>query len=257
MEPIHHFKIIAFVVVAAMGLMAGLYPLRNGKLSARMLSLGNAAAAGVFLGAGLIHLLGDAVERWGGVLGIDYPIAYLVAGIGFLAVLALEKVALSGKEAAGVADAARGDEASPYLLAVVLSIHSIIAGISLGVEGAGAASSALLFAILAHKGSAAFALGNSLAGAGVLSSKAIKIVTIFAFSTPLGILLGAGLDHILESRAEHVFEAVFDSLAAGTFIYVCTMDVLAETFEEEGSRSLKVILATAGFGLMAVVALWT
>jgi zinc transporter 1/2/3 len=61
----------------------------------------------------------------------------------------------------------------------------------------------------------------------------------------------------LESRAEHLFEAVFDSLAAGTFLYVCTMDVLADSFEDEGSRLLKVILATTGFGLMAVIALWT
>ncbi len=244
-------------VVAATGLIGGLYPLRSGRLNARLLSLGDAAAAGIFLGAGLIHLLGDAVERWGDVLTTDYPIAYLVAGLGFLGVLALEKVTLAGKEADRVADAARGDDTGAYLLAVVLSVHSVIAGVSLGVEATSAASFALLLAILAHKGSAAFALGNSLSSAQVPGARATRIVTIFAFSTPFGIVLGSVLDHILESRAEHLFEATFDSLAAGTFLYVCTMNVLAENFSEPGSALHKVAMATAGFALMAIVAMWT
>lgn len=257
MEAIYHFKLISFVSIALVGLVGGYYPLRRKIRSTRMLSLGDSAAAGIFLGAGLIHLLGDSVERWEEVLEIEYPVAYLVAGIGFLVVLTLEKAVLEGKSFAPDGSSNSGQKMSAYMLGIVLSIHSIIAGISLGVEATGVVSLALLVAILAHKGSAAFALSNSLVSSGVEKRKAKRIILFFAFTTPFGILVGGGMDYVLQARAEHIFEAIFDSLAAGTFIYVSTLDVMAKTFSEKGSRGLKVILVTAGFGLMALVGIWT
>ena len=62
------------------------------------LSTGNAFAGGIFLGAGLLHMLPNSIENFGKLqLNIDYPFAALIAGIGFVFVLFLEKVLIRGK----------------------------------------------------------------------------------------------------------------------------------------------------------------
>lgn len=54
-----------------------------------------------------------------------------------------------------------------YALLIVLSIHSIIAGMALGTETAIVGAVVILVAILAHKGTEAFALGVSLLRGGL------------------------------------------------------------------------------------------
>lgn len=53
-----------------------------------------------------------------------------------------------------------------------------------------------------------------------------------------------------------MFEAVFDSLAGGTFIYVATFGVLKEEFSTPDSLGLKYVAAIAGAVLIAVVSVW-
>lgn len=74
--------------------------------------------------------------------------------------------------------------------------------------------------------------------------------------TPLGLLVGAGLSDALESDIAIELEAIFDGLAGGTFIYVATMDVIGRTFEQRHHRWGKYAAIAAGFGLMAVLAIW-
>ena len=78
----------------------------------------------------------------------------------------------------------------PLVLLVVLSIHSVIAGIALGIETELAASLLVMIAILSHKGSAAFALIVSVQAAGADRRRLLRVLTIFVVMTPLGILLG-------------------------------------------------------------------
>lgn len=96
-------KLLAIVVIWLIGLVAGLWPVLIGARTPhdRFFSLGNALAGGVFLGAGLIHLLPDAIDSYRAVLGpdLDYPLASLVCAAGFLLVLLIEKVLLRGDEA--------------------------------------------------------------------------------------------------------------------------------------------------------------
>ncbi|MGE5186640.1 MAG: hypothetical protein ACM31C_31515 [Acidobacteriota bacterium] len=53
------------------------------------------------------------------------------------------------------------------------------------------------------------------------------------------------------------FEGIFDSLAAGTFLYIAMLDIIRTEFEVRGDRWQKWSLASAGFATMAVLALWT
>ena len=74
--------------------------------------------------------------------------------------------------------------------------------------------------------------------------------------TPLGIGLGLGFDAILTGRADQGFETLFDSLAAGTFLYIAALDIIQEEFFDPAGRWPKFILLAFGLGLMALIALW-
>jgi solute carrier family 39 (zinc transporter), member 1/2/3 len=259
---IHHYQLIFIAAILATGLFAGLTPALTGAAGRyeRFFSLGNALGGGVFLGAGLIHLLPDAIDNFSGLLGpdFDYPLASLICAAGFLLILLIEKVIVGGDEERLAAEASRSDDAMlPYVLALVLSVHSLIAGMALGAESQLATSVALFIAIIAHKGVAAFALGVSLERGAVRRSRSIGIVTLFSVMTPLGILAGAGLGALLSGAAEHWFEGTFDALAAGTFLYVAVVDIIGGEFSLRKDLWAKFMMVLTGLALMALVAVWT
>lgn len=252
------FKLFSIPIIYACGLLGGIIPARL-KLSRhgqRRLTLGNAFSGGVFLGAGLLHMLVDAQEYFGLLVGADgFPFASLVCGMGFFLVLLLEKAVLRGSEDVGRMSKER--PVYPFVLCFILSVHSIIAGVSLGLEGTLASSAAILIAIIAHKGTAAFALGTSLEKADFSPSRYIAIIAFFSAMTPLGLVLGTFFSTIFSGKTDIAFEAVFDALAAGTFLYIAIVDIIEEVFQEPHDRWLKTLLIMSGFGLMALIANWT
>ena len=84
-------KLVLLAAVLAAGALGGAIPLsRRGAMSGgRLLGWGNAFAAGIFLGAGLIHMLPDASAAWD-ALGWPYPMAFLLAACGFVLMLLVE-----------------------------------------------------------------------------------------------------------------------------------------------------------------------
>ncbi len=114
----------------------------------------------------------------------------------------------------------------------------------------------ILLAILAHKGFAAFSLGVSFVRGGVSAQAYRRLLLFFACTTPFGLLLGTIASSALSGTTALWFEAVFDSLAAGTFIYVATMDLMHDVFEEVSIRARKYVAAVVGFGLMSLLAIW-
>lgn len=85
---------IAFVlVVVSTALLAGVPVLRRAPVTEAALvshfDFGESLAAGVFLGVGLIHMLGDAALDYAEA-GIVFPLSELVAGLMMLALLAVE-----------------------------------------------------------------------------------------------------------------------------------------------------------------------
>jgi hypothetical protein len=86
------FKLAAVVVIFLIGISSGLLPLRFAVSKGEQLlfSIGNSLAGGIFLGAGLLHLLPDGIEFLSGVS--DYPLAMLIAASSLGVLLFLEKV---------------------------------------------------------------------------------------------------------------------------------------------------------------------
>ncbi len=87
------FKIIAIFLIIFVALLGGrgAFKIKSSKKSSLYFSLGNTFAAGIFLGAGLIHMLPDAVNGFSEVLDSDFPFAPFIASLGFLLILFIER----------------------------------------------------------------------------------------------------------------------------------------------------------------------
>lgn len=226
----------------------------------RLFVLGSLFGAGVFLGAGLIHVLPDSVDLFSRLYPkLDYPVPFGIVALGLIAVLAVDRLGHRLQARSRAVDGEAG-AASAMILLVVLSCHSILAGAALGAEDA-ANSIVLLLAVVAHKGSAAFALTSGLlrvpvAGAPAARKSIWRLLLIFALMTPLGIMLGTGLQELLDGDAARVSEAVFDAFAAATFVYVATLEIIGPEFRSNERSWSKLGALTAGLAVMALVALW-
>jgi len=111
---------------------------------------------------------------------------------------------------------------------------------------------AILIAILSHKGSASFALGLQTNQAHYW-----RRMICFSLMTPIGVFLGGSLIVILQNQNELLFEAIFDALAAGTFLYVALGEILPKEFEELDRPHIKSFSVILGILLMSYLALYT
>lgn len=252
-------KIFSIVFILLAGRLGGFFPLKTADFDSkqRFFSLGAAFSGGIFIGAGLIHMLPDAHEGFSASLkDLDYPLAFLVCALGFMLILLLDRVALGKSGHHAQKDAAHTKENTAYILAVILSVHSVIAGIALGVDGSVTTSVIILLAILSHKSSAAFALAVNLVKSGVAQDTRRKTMNLFTIMTPMGVLIGIVMHHFLLSDNQVLLEAVFDAVAAGTFLYIAILEVIGEEFGSPGDLLLKFACVTGGLGVMGLLAVW-
>lgn len=243
-------KLILTVVVIAIALAAGLPTLaaQRGDFRSRALGWGEAFAAGVFLGAGLIHMLGDADGDFAAA-GLDYPYAPMLCGATMLLLLWLEHFgqrALSGD----------GGTLMPAMAAAMLSLHSLLTGAAFGVSSTVAVTLVIFLAVLAHKGAASFALALELRRGTLERRRALSIFLVFVVMFPVGVAIGQSIE--AASGRHPLVEPVFGSLAAGTFLFFGTLHGLASSpMIARCCNFREFVGALAGFCVMAVVAIWT
>ncbi len=267
-RPMIGVKLALLVALLAAALVCGALPLRRrggaDPGAARLLDWGNACAAGIFLGAGFVHMLPDATDAWQR-LGWSYPIGTLLAAVAIVAMLLFEHVlppedahhALHAPSANrfGPLDSRTGSPRAVYAILTALSIHSLLEGLALGAQRELRSALVIFAAILAHKSVEGFALGVSLARNAMPGARAAALLALFAAATPVGIVVGASVD-VFGGPVRLICEATFLSLAAGTFAYVATLDILREEFHEPSGRFAKWLWVAAGTGVMALLALW-
>jgi len=259
--------------VGGIGVLGTLLPwiLRGRGTSERLLALTDTFAGGVLGGAGLIHLLSGGITNFHTAFpDAGYPLALLLAGVGFLLILLIETMAMtrghSHHAPAGARPPALQHETGfhpdmpttghPVILLIVLSIHSVILGLALGAQSALAGVVVVFVAILAHKSAAGFALGVGYQRAGVSRRRAMPQLSFFSVMTPLGIIAGAGIGLALTGRPDVIFEAIFDSLGAGTFLYISALDIIKTEFDDPHFHGEKWLSTALGFGVMALLAIW-
>lgn len=261
------------LVVLGCGLGGALLPWALGARGSndRALALGDTFAGGVLGGAGLLHLLANGVATFHTTApNVGYPLAFLLAGAGFMVILLIEGVIVAGHPEAmhghrhstsqhEVGWPPRGETRRavyPVILLLVLSVHSVILGLALGAQATLAGALIVFLAIVAHKAMAGFALGVGYRRGGFSIRRAAPQVAFFSLMTPLAIFVGGSVAALLSTHADRLFEATFDSIGAGTFLYIAALDIIRTEFESPQDRWHKWLAASTGFGVMALLALW-
>ena len=105
-----------------------------------------------------------------------------------------------------------------------------------------------------HKSTEGFALGVSLTRNRVEPELAWWLLFGFAAATPFGIAGGAVATRFLDSDWAALFEAVFSAAAAGTFIYIASLDMIGEEFSHGDRPFAKWLSAVTGLALAALLA---
>ena len=243
-----HTKMLSALLILFITLLAGAYPFyHRAKSKILTLPLATAFAQGVFLGAGLIHLLADSSNQFE-QLGVQYPWAFLLAGLTFLLLKSFESFTLNlhpGKLCA-------------LLGTLMLSIHSLLEGAALGLSDNLLMLGIIFVAIMAHKWAAGFALSIQINQSTYGLKPRLFLFLIFALMTPLGIYLGAEISHYLKSNL--LLEPIFNALAAGTFIYLGTSHGVHRIDGElENTRKISLaylLFLILGFAFMGLIAIW-
>lgn len=120
----------------------------------------------------------------------------------------------------------------PILLAIILSIHSILESFSLGAAKEEDTQLSISIAIFAHRIFEAFALGSSCRVAAIELKKAIAGLLIFCFIGPTCVYIGYFVQSIVEGSASKWIEMIFQGIAAGTFLYLSIIEILIPEFAE-------------------------
>ena len=137
----------------------------------------------------------------------------------------------------------------------------MLAGAALGIETTIATFIIIFIAIIAHKGSAAFALGVSMQKSTLNKKAMVKLLLLFSIMTPIGILFGSVLTECLKAAQGRLAEAIFNAIAAGTFIYIAAFHSINNTCtcEKHGhvsTTALRLISFAFGLIVMALIAIY-
>ena len=141
----------------------------------------------------------------------------------------------------------------PFLLAALFSVHSLIAGLALGVHTELDQSAiATSIAIISHKFVEAIAVGANFIKENVQTKKAVAVILLYSCMTPIGILLGMAVTEALQGPQVILSESIASSLGAGSFIYLA----FHEMSEFHSSPITKIGLFLLGFFSMALLAFY-
>jgi zinc transporter 1/2/3 len=251
------FEMFSIAAILAVTLAGGYLPLFRPEQarSTRGFPLGQAFAAGVFLALSLtlmlpsgMHLLPKALPH------INYPLAPLLAALAFLLLLFVEHTTGRGREEENQ-PATQTGPAIPVVMTIMIAIPSFLLGTALGASSTLPAE-IILLAILAHKGSAGFALALKMVRSTMERWQVFGLYLLFACSTPLGIVVGEDIHHLLTGQSLWLFKGVVLSLAAGVFLFMAALHDLHRSPLIADCRTVKGFLCLlAGFGLTALVRL--
>ena len=179
---------------------------------------------------------------------LTYPIPEMICLIGFLLLLFLERLSFANQSL-------NAKETIPYVLSLILIIHSLTEGTALGISNNFTESMMLFIAIIAHKSSDSFALCIILMRYQFPLKHIIWMMIFFSLMTPLGIAIGSIINFYTQSTHGLLLAALFNAFAAGTFIYISTLHHLRFHQHLEETQGLREFaFLTLGVVMMGAIA---
>lgn len=207
-------------LIVLVTLLGGLPPVlaQGQQASMRLHEWGEAFARGLFLGLGLVHFLLPAWQQLGEMTeGVMQPLVFIVAGLVVLGIgYLLQYLTIRVMTYFNI------DQHywNPSLLALLLTVHSILEGAALGIADLLGGFWLVFMAILMHKAADAFALAVSMRGSGMARKFMVKTMLVFSLMTPVGMLLASSLILWLESDPGQILTLLFDFFAGIAFVYL-------------------------------------
>lgn len=247
------YKALAALAIFLTSIIAVVYPLKTQRQThADTFELGEAFASGIFLGVAFFHLLPHAIDVFRQAYpSFTYPIAEAICMASFLFLIFLDRLSC-------VTSKINPQQNIPYIMSIILIIHALTEGAALGIESSLTETFILFIAIIAHKGSASFALCITLMRYHLPYWRILGLILLFSLMTPLGIGLGTFIQLISQSKNGDLISGAFNAFAAGSFIYIATMLHIRFHEDKHKDQSVMVEYASLLFGvlLMGVIAIW-
>ncbi|CEF62842.1 Zinc transporter ZIP2 [Strongyloides ratti] len=145
------------------------------------------------------------------------------------------------------------------LFASIMSFHSILEGIALGVKDDSKSMLIMFGSLLIHKSIESFSVGLQVSKENSSKMKMIIITLLtYSFMTPLGAGIGAFLQNLTIDETTKISIILFlECLAAGTFIYVTFMEIIAIERENEHDSIQQLLAIIAGFVVITLLQIYT
>ena len=232
------FGLIASVLIGG-GLVLWLQQSQNTQLIKLLLAF----SGGFLLSIAFIHFIPELYAHSHVEIG-----AYIL--IGFLIQLILEF--FSGGIEHGHIHTHEGARL-PVTLLIALSVHALLEGIPLGNQLAGieiatthhhGQDHSLFLGILFHRMPVAIALMTLLTTAKIGKAKSWLYLSLFALTTPIGLLIGMNSESILEGFNFDIILAI----VVGMFLHISTT-IIFETSENHKFNFIKLIAIFIGCAL--------
>lgn len=146
----------------------------------------------------------------------------------------------------------------PYIIAVLLGFHSLVAGMALGAAAEKSDAIAILVAILSHKWAESFALSLTLVKQHITLRESLGIVSVYSLMCPLGISVAVVLtEFVISGTPVLAVEAAFSAFASGTFLYVAVVHMAEKDMDYRQTLMplWRILSQGTGFALMLLVSI--
>ena len=251
-----YFAIFSIVVILLATVGGAIKPFSDQRSGETSYPLGESFAAGVFLGLGLVMMLPASFHLFERALpGMNEPIASLIAISSLLILLGLSHFVRHMEQDIAEADHSNSNPSVAIIMTAMIAIPSFFMGAALGVSETQQAV-LILIAILLHKSSAAFASALKLTETSLSVARARSIFAVFVLATPLGILVGSGVAGEMSSQILLLTRATVLAMAAGTFLFMGTLNDLQSAPLIKRCRHWRGFFAMVGGLGITVCARW-
>lgn len=250
---LNELKLVTALLLFLTSLLSGYASIALSTKYTRFRSTGNAIANGVFIGVALFHLIPTTLHTFEALQYNEIVIptfGLIVASYACLLLIDKGLKRLSTK---------LNRILEAWTLAIIISIHAFITGVTLGISETFALVWILFLAIIIHKSFETFALVVNLQRNLRNPIQVWLLMLLFVFISPFAILLGKTLTTGALAHFDTALTAWFNAIAAGTFLYIGTAHTAYEPIHTtfDGYQRYSQILATlTGVAIMGIAAIW-